>query len=186
MLLKAATESDYPEIVTLANLAFRGTGPTASWNSEAAFLEGQRLDDSILRQDLAAKPNAHLLTCREQNVNSDHSKTPAEQKHPLLGTVWLEPKENATWYLGLLTIRPDLQNRQLGRALLAAAEDYAKQRGAQRIRMTVINVRNTLIAWYQRRGYTVTAETQPFPYGDQRFGKPLRDDLHFVVLEKDL
>ncbi len=52
--------------------------------------------------------------------------------------------------------------------------------------MTVVHVRETLILWYQRRGYTLTGETKPFPYGDNRFGTPLRDDLHFVVLEKVL
>ncbi len=52
--------------------------------------------------------------------------------------------------------------------------------------MTVVNVREVLIAWYLRRGYHKTGETNPFPYGDDRFGKPLRDDLNFVVLEKNL
>jgi ribosomal protein S18 acetylase RimI-like enzyme len=174
MLLKPAVEADYAAIIDLANLAFRGTGPSASWNTEAVFIEGQRLDDSLLRADLAAKPNAHLLIYRD---NPDG---------PLLGTVLLDPKQNGVWYLGLLTVRPDLQNRQLGRALLAAAESFAKEHGARRIQMTVVNVRTTLIAWYERRGYTVTRETRPFPYGDNRVGKPLRDDLHFVVLEKDI
>jgi len=50
----------------------------------------------------------------------------------------------------------------------------------------VLNVRESLIAWYIRRGYTLTGETQPFPYGDERFGRPLRDDLHFVVLVKEI
>jgi hypothetical protein len=50
----------------------------------------------------------------------------------------------------------------------------------------VVNVRTTLIAWYQRRGYRLTGEIQPFPYGEQRFGRPLRDDFHFVMLEKDI
>jgi hypothetical protein len=31
-----------------------------------------------------------------------------------------------------------------------------------------------------------TGETQPFPYEDERFGMPARDDLSFVVLEKAL
>jgi len=97
----------------------------------------------------------------------------------------VEQKEGV-WYLGLLTVRPDLQKMQLGRGLLAAAEDFARARGGWRIRMTVVNVRDTLIAWYQRRGYRLTGETQSFPYGDERFGKPLRNDLHFVVLEKDI
>jgi hypothetical protein len=68
--------------------------------------------------------------------------------------------------------------------LLAGAEQTAKESGAMRIRMTAINVRDKLIAWYQRRGYTLTGERKPFPYGDERFGRPLRDDLEFVVLEK--
>jgi ribosomal protein S18 acetylase RimI-like enzyme len=173
MLLHPAVEADYPAIIDLANLAYRGTGPSASWNIEN-FIEGQRLNESLLREDLAAKPEAHLLTVRD---DADQS---------LLGTVWLDPGKDGVWYLGLFTVRPDLQNRQLGRTLLAAAEDFAKERGAHRIQMTVINVRDILIAWYERRGYTLTGETKPFPYGDERFGRPLRDDLYFVVLEKNL
>jgi GNAT superfamily N-acetyltransferase len=174
MLLAHATQDDYAAIVDLTNLAFRGVGPSASWNSEADFIEGQRLTESLLREDLAAKPDAILLTCR----NDPHGE--------LLGTVWLEPKRDGVWYLGLLTIRPDLQKKQMGRALLALAEGFAKQHGACRIRMKVVNVRATLIAWYQRRGYLLSAETEPFPYGDQRFGRPLRDDLSFVLLEKEI
>jgi GNAT superfamily N-acetyltransferase len=174
MVLDRAVEADYSQIVDLANLAFRGVGPLASWNSEADFIEGQRLTESLLREDLAAKPHALLLTYRE------------DPNGELLGTVWLDPKNDGVWYLGLLTVRPDLQKRQMGRALLAAAESFAKEHGASRIRMSVVNVRKTLIAWYERRGYLLTGETQPFPYGDQRFGRPLRGDLHFVLLGKDI
>jgi GNAT superfamily N-acetyltransferase len=174
MFLYGAVEADYAPIVDLINLSFRGVGPLASWNTEADFIDGQRLTESLLREDLAARPHALLLTCRE------------DPNGELLGTVWLEPKKDGVWYLGLLTVRPDLQKRQMGRALLAAAESFAKDRGARRIRMSVVNVRKTLIAWYERRGYLLTGETQPFPYGDQRFGRPLRGDLHFVLLEKDI
>ncbi|MDB5444432.1 MAG: family N-acetyltransferase, partial [Phenylobacterium sp.] len=85
-----------------------------------------------------------------------------------------------------LTVRPDLQDRRLGRTLLQAAEDFALGLGARRIRMTVIAIRDTLIAWYERRGYGLTGETRPWPYEDERFGQPRRDDLSFVVLEKTL
>jgi GNAT superfamily N-acetyltransferase len=174
MLLTPAVEADYPAIVELANLAYRATGPAASWNIEADIIEGQRMNESLLRDDLAARPGAYLLTYRD------------EPDGALLGTVLLDPKEDGVWFLGLLMVRPELQNRQLGRALLAAAEEFAKERGGRRIRMTVVHVRDTLIAWYVRRGYALTGETEPFPYGDERFGRPLRDDLHFVVLEKDV
>ena len=52
------------------------------------------------------------------------------------------------------------------------------------IEMTVVSIRDTLIAWYERRGYRRTGEVRPFPYDDARFGIPRRDDLAFVVLEK--
>ena len=174
MLLHPAVEADYAAIVDLANLAFRGSGAKASWNTEAVFIEGQRLNESVLREDLAAKPEAQVLTYRD------------EADGALLGTVWLDERKDGVWNLGLLTIRPDVQNRQLGRGLLAAAEDFARARGGRRIRMTVVSVRDRLIAWYERRGYRLTGETQPFPYGDERYGRPLRDDLHFVVLEKNI
>ena len=38
--------------------------------------------------------------------------------------------------------------------------------------MTVIDLRDDLIAWYERRGYARTGEYKPFPYGDERFGIP--------------
>jgi GNAT superfamily N-acetyltransferase len=85
----------------------------------------------------------------------------------------------------MLTVRPDLQDQQLGRRMLAAAEDVARESGARRLRLTVINVRDSLIAWYGRRGYSLTGETLPFPF-DGRFGIARRDDLSFLVLEKPL
>lgn len=174
MLLTRATEDEYPQIVELVNQAYRSSGAAAGWNSEADFIEGERITESLLRADLAAKPHAILLTFRDDNDSA------------MLGTVWLEPKADEVWYLGLLTVRPEQQDKQLGRTLLQAAEAFAQDRGARRMRMSVVNVRTTLIAWYERRGYARTGETQPFPYEDERFGKPLRSGLAFVVLEKDL
>ncbi|MEO8115687.1 MAG: GNAT family N-acetyltransferase [Phenylobacterium sp.] len=170
--LQPATEADYPQIIDLTNRAFRGTGPQASWNVES-MIAGERINEDLLREDLAAAPDGQLLTWRDDNGE-------------LLGHVRLEPTEADAWYLGMLTVRPDRQDQKLGRTLLAAAEDFARDHGARRIRMTVVNLRDTLIAWYQRRGYVLTGETRPFPYGDDRFGKPLRDDLCFVVLERGL
>ena len=170
--LRAATDADIPEIVALTNRAYRATGPRASWTVES-YIEGQRTTAAALREDLAAKPQAHLLIWRDAAGE-------------LQGHVWLEPLGDDVWYLGLLSVRPDRQDRKLGRTLLTAAEDFARARGVTRMRMRVINVRDTLIAWYERRGYRLTGETRPFPYDDARFGVPLRDDLSFVVLEKVL
>jgi hypothetical protein len=32
----------------------------------------------------------------------------------------------------------------------------------------------------------LTGQTEPFPYGDERFGLPTRPDLEFVILDKAL
>ena len=174
MIFAPAAETDFPAIVALVNSAYRGQGAQAGWTTEAGYIDGQRIDLESLRQDLAEAPDAVLLTLRD------------EADSPLLGCVWIEPDAETpdAWYLGMLTIRPDLQDRQLGRALLAHGEAYAQALGAKRVRMTVVHLRDTLIAWYQRRGYALTGETKPFPVGE-RFGKPQRE-LSFVVLEKVL
>ena len=174
MVLEHASEPDYPAIIDLVNAAYRGHGAVESWNIESGIIEGTRLTDSLLREDLAAKPHAHFLVHRDA------------ESRAIIGTVWLEPMDTDTWYLGLFTVEPALQKQHLGRALLSAAEDFAKARNARSIRIGVLNVRDALIAWYERRGYKCTGKTDPFPYGDDRFGKPLRDDLVFVILEKAL
>src|SRR6185503_7133756 len=128
---------------------------------------------ALLARDLAASPAAELLIWRD-----------AAGEH--LGHVWLEPQADGAWYLGLLTVRPDRQDQKLGRSLLTASEDYARAQGAARIRMTVVDQRHTLIAWYERRGYRLTGERRPWPYDDQDIGRPTVPDLGFVVLEKIL
>jgi ribosomal protein S18 acetylase RimI-like enzyme len=176
MLLDRVVEADYAAVVELANLAYRGTGraegAAESWNNEAGLVEGPRLTEASLREELVEHPE--LLVWRE------------EPSGPLMGTVWMQPKGDGVWYLGLLTVRPEVQDRGLGRALLAAAEGWARARGGRRITMTVLSGRDVLMGWYERRGYRKTGETQPYPYGDGRVGRPLREDLHFVVMEREI
>ena len=173
MFLPAA-DSDIPVIVGLINRAYRGADNSSGWTSEEAYLAGDRTTAELLRVDIKERPSASLLKWQDEQVEG------------ITGCVWLEPVTDDTWYLGSLAIEPRRQNGGLGRTILAAAEGWAHDHGAKRVRMTVINIREALIAWYLRRGYAKTGATEPFPYGDDRFGKPLRDDLCFVVLEKSL
>jgi ribosomal protein S18 acetylase RimI-like enzyme len=86
----------------------------------------------------------------------------------------------------MLAVRPGAQDRGLGRTILHRAEAEGISMGAHVARMTVVSVRGSLIAWYERLGYCRTGATERFPYEDARFGAPLRSDLKFVVLEKTL
>jgi ribosomal protein S18 acetylase RimI-like enzyme len=171
MRLQRVTEHDLPEVVDLTNLAFRGN---QGWTIESKYIEGQRINLEMLREDLEEHPDALLLIWRDEDAGT------------LLGSVWLEPKEGGAWYMGLLAVRPDRQGQQLGRQMLEASEAAMRERGAEKVVISVVNVRERLIGWYERRGYVRTGEMKPFPYGDERVGRPLRDDLEFVVLEKVL
>jgi ribosomal protein S18 acetylase RimI-like enzyme len=171
MQLQRVTESDLPEVVDLTNLAFRGN---QGWTIESKYIEGQRIDLEMLREDMKEHPDALLLIWRDEDDGT------------LLGSVWLEPKDGGVWYMGLLAVRPDQQGQQLGRQMLEASEAAMRERGAEKVVISVVNVRERLIGWYERRGYVRTGEMKPFPYGNERVGRPLRDDLEFLVLEKAL
>jgi ribosomal protein S18 acetylase RimI-like enzyme len=142
------------------------------WSTEAGYIAGNRTNETLIREEIA--DGAHFLLMHDP------------QTALLQGCVSLKALSAETWYLGSLTVSPVLQNSGFGRMLLSAAEDYASARGVRRMEMTVVGIRDTLIAWYERRGYRRTGEIRPFPYGDDRFGTPMRDDLEFVVFTKSL
>lgn len=173
-ILAPAADHELADIAALVNSAYRGELAATGWTSESYLLGGQRTDEASLREDLTAKPGAAILTFRD-----------AADAKPF-ACAWIEPQADDVWYVGMITVTPPRQAGGMGRTVLEACEAHARQRGGKVMRMTVISVRDTLIAWYQRRGYRLTGETQPFPYGDERFGLPQRDDLAFVVMEKAL
>lgn len=172
MLIVPAEAADVEAIADLVNGAYRGSTATAGWTHEADYLDGQRTNPASLRDMLDA--GVHILVAR------------AEPGGSLLGCVSLDPKgsEPGSWSIGMLTVTPQRQGGGFGSVLLAAAERHARQHGALRTEMTVIGLRTSLIAFYRRRGYQPTGETRPFPYDDERFGRPRRADLEFVVLAK--
>ncbi|MDR3507665.1 MAG: GNAT family N-acetyltransferase [Caulobacteraceae bacterium] len=165
-------------VVALVNSAYRGDSSRAGWTTEADYLDGQRTSLADLRQDLAAETAPVILVLRETADG------------PILACVLAERTTGSDGrtvaYIGMVTVNPAIQAKGLGRVMLEAAEALAKDWGAVRARMTVVSIRDTLIAWYERRGYRLTGERLPFPYDDARFGEPRRPDLEFLVLEKPL
>lgn len=170
MKLVRATQADLPEVVSLMNRAYRGG---KGWAAEGPYIQGDRISLKDLEAELAAKPDMQLLIWRDTDT--------------LTGCVTLEPLgDGVRWYLGGLTIEPARQEAKLGRRLLAQAEEVARAAGARRMRLNVIWVREALIEWYLRRGYEPTGERTPFPYDDDRWGRPTRPDLAFLWFEKPL
>lgn len=169
---RPATPADVEAVVALTESAYRGDASRAGWTTEADFLDGQRTDAADVSA-LIARDDARVLL--------------AERNGELLASCLIERQPDGDCYFGMFSVRPDLQNAGLGRALLAEAERIAREEWrCKAMRMSVIDIRESLIAWYERRGYRRTGEHKPFPYGDERFGIPRRDDLRFEWLVKPL
>ncbi|MFE3995127.1 GNAT family N-acetyltransferase [Streptomyces goshikiensis] len=168
---RSAVEADVPELVKLVESAYRGEASRGGWTTEADYLDGQRTDENGVRKVISA-PDGVLLV--------------VERAGELVACCQLEHRGDHA-YFGMFAVRPGLQGAGLGKEILAEAERRARETwSATEMRMTVVNVREELIAYYVRRGYRRTGELSPFPYGDARFGIPLRDDLAFELLVKPL
>jgi len=163
--------ADVPEIVALIESAYRGETSRAGWTTEADLLEGQRTDPDGVREVIEGTGSRMLL---------------AEHDETLIACCQVEHRGDAG-YFGMFAVRPGRQGGGVGKVVIAEAERIAREDwGAVRMEMTVISIRAELIAFYERRGYRRTGDLSPFPYGDERFGLPQRDDLVFERLEKSL
>lgn len=168
-----ATMTDVPAVVRLVESAYRGDASRAGWTTEADLLDGQRTDAAAVAQMLRAPGSVVLLA--------------EEDSGQLVGCCRLERRPGAEAYFGMFSVRPVRQGEGVGGQVLAEAERIAREEWvATTMVMTVIAQRAELIAWYERRGYRATGETEPFPYGNERYGIPRRPDLFFTVLAKPL
>lgn len=173
-----AGAGDIDDLVALVQSAYRGEASRSGWTTEADVLDGQRLDRD-LATEMVEDPHGTVLLKRD---SADRALACVQLRN--LGT---GAEGRPTAYLGLLAVTPSAQGLGVGSELMTFAEDYVRTAwGAELIQMTVISLRTELIAYYQRRDYHPTGRTEPFPYGDERFGVPQREDLEFAVLVKDL
>lgn len=171
LTFRNAVAADIPALVTLVTSAYRGDTSRAGWTTEADILDGNRIDPDVLATDLS-RPRSRVLL--------------AERAGALLACAHVA-EEDGAGYFGMFAVQPGLQGGGIGKQLLSECERIARTEWQLPcMRMQVIDLRDTLIAFYERRGYRRTGIYKPFPYGDERFGQPKRDDLRFELLEKPL
>jgi GNAT superfamily N-acetyltransferase len=181
LTFRDATSADVGALVELIESAYRGDASRGGWTTEADLLHGQRTDAAAVAAVIADEAARIMVV---------------ERAGELIACCQLEERGGAggtdnaggpvAGYFGMFAVRPAEQGGGVGRQVLAEAERIARGWGASELHMTVIVQRPELIAYYERRGYRRTGQLSPFPYEDERFGLPQRDDLAFELLVKEL
>jgi ribosomal protein S18 acetylase RimI-like enzyme len=171
MDIDVARSSDAQQIAGLVNDAFRGASQSPGWTHETTLIAGQRIDSAAVGA-LIDKRDSTILVMR-------HGRD-------ISGCVALQRLDDTQWYLSMLAVDPARQADGLGKSMMASAEKFAQERGAVRMKISVVNRRESLLAWYERQGYRRTGAIEPFPYGDPTVGTPLCDDLALIILAKEL
>jgi len=169
MPVTKAQKEDVPQLNILVNSAYRGETSKKGWTTEANLLDGIRIDEETLIRYFD-DPNIIIL----KNTGDNGLIT---------GCVYLEV-QSPKLYVGMFSVSPEVQAKGIGRALLEAAETYARKLNCHTLTMTVISTRLELISWYERRGYQATGEIKPF-HDDKKFGIP-KAHIELIVMEKAL
>jgi GNAT superfamily N-acetyltransferase len=191
--IHTAKASDAEELAALVNSAYRGESSRAGWTTEADLVGGTRTDAAQLREEMKL-PNGRFEILRDGEGKLLACVFLVREAPDTLGRaegimrnagVSGASLEAPVCYLGMLTVRPAEQAGGVGKRFLAHAEKVARDWGCARIRMTVIDRRPELIAYYERRGYTRTGIVVPFHFDDPRFGLP-KVELNMVELAKSI
>ncbi len=151
--IRAAVPGDIEAIVRLINAAFV---------VERVVIDGDRTNPEHVR-GLMNKGKCLL----------------AEDAAGLVGCVYVEQRGERS-YLGLLSVDPQRQGTGLGRRLVGAAEDYAREAGCRAIDLRIVSARAELLPFYGRLGY-VENGTAPFPANVQT-----KVPSHFILMTKPL
>jgi ribosomal protein S18 acetylase RimI-like enzyme len=165
--IRIATPQDAGAIAALVNAAYRPHAASSGWTHEAMLVEGQRTDASQI-EALIERTDGVLLVGR----HCDTTIACVDLRHS---------DERVT--IGLLAVKPELQNSGLGKTMLTHAETCAVHLfNPRQLIMQVIEERTELLAFYTRRGYTPSGKTLAYP-ANAGVGQP-KTELRIVELHK--
>jgi N-acetylglutamate synthase-like GNAT family acetyltransferase len=155
MDIRFAEESDLAALMALINKAFK---------VEAFFIVRDRL---IPEETVAYFKKGRFLI--------------GEENSTIAGVVYVELRGDRC-YFGLLSVDPSRQKSGLGRRLIAAAEEFAREMGSHHMDITVVNLRTELPPFYRKLGYIENGTEPVRPEMVPRLLQP----AHFIKMTKPL
>ena len=172
-----AVHADSEAVHLLIEAAYRSPATAGQWDSEAHLLTGPRTSVDEVAALIADRDGRFIIAeidgklagcCLLQRRSGSKSKDGAEAA-----------------YFGMFAIDPAIRSVGLGKLILAEAERRVRQLwSSHAMVMTVISVRDQLIAWYERRGFHLTGHRIPFPFSETT-GETTRD-FDLVEMRKEL
>ena len=159
-MIREATVEDVPEALGVINRAYV---------VEAPFIKGDRATADDVRDAISAADSAYLLFV-----------DPPESGSRVAGALKIELKGSRA-HLGPIAVEPSRQGTGVGKALVAAAEDYACERGIAHLDLCVMSFRPTLPRFYESLGFGMTGTA---PYEDC-CGR-LTGEAHRILMSKSL
>lgn len=178
VFLRPALSKDISNLEALINRCYLFE---EGWTNEAALVGGIRTNQNEI-QAVIEDDNQHLFVYPQTDQNDK------EETGALLGCINVAMHDDGA-YIGFFAVSPDLQGSGVGSVILEKAEILAqgyltKQQALEKsvdikpIKMLVLYGRDKMLAYYQRRGYVCTGNTQSFSNHDQD------DELHFTEIAK--
>ena len=111
--ISRAGAGDIPGLLHLINRAYRGEASQKGWTTEANLLEGDLRTDENSLSELMAREHAVILGVRGKTDE-------------ITGCGFLE-KHDTRLYLGMLRVDPEQQGQGMGKEMLAAGEEQARE-----------------------------------------------------------
>jgi len=175
-----ACRDDARTIVDLIELAYRGPDTAERWDSEYHLLRGPRTNLREI-QGLLSDPESRFVVAELEGAIAGCALIQQRGSTPCYNS---NQTPLPAAYFGMFAVNPTMRVHGLGRRLLEECELRCREIwDSPAMVMTVINLRETLIGWYQRRGYRLTGVRVPFPFTDTS-GETTRD-FDLVEMRKD-
>jgi ribosomal protein S18 acetylase RimI-like enzyme len=169
---RVATLEDAPQLQGLIQSAFRAEDSRSDWTGDMGLASQFHISVKEIEDFIKGPDSAFLMATNNTDV--------------AVGTIGVSKRGPNSARLSMLAVDHRYHREGLGRQVLGYAEAYGQQTwGATKLELNALSTRQTLIAWYMRRGYQKTGETSPFPR--ERFPDlNLPEDMCFVEFDKNL